>query len=286
VLNACGALTELGFETTVLEVDDDGKLDPDAFADALRPETVLASVMMANNEVGTLQPIAEVVRIARQRGVLFHTDAIQALGKVPIDVQELDVDLLSISAHKAHGPKGMGALYVKAGVELVPLVDGGGHERGLRSGTENVPGIVGFGKACDLATQWLNHKELERVSLLRDRLETGIRELVPDAKLNGHRSQRLPNTLNLTLPGMRGESLLLFLDRHGVYFSSGSACKSGSPEPSHVLTAIGLSEEDAHCAVRLSLGVENSEEDIDYTLQAMDQVIRNSRSAVRFVACR
>lgn len=286
VLEACRGLEPFGFETTVLEVDAAGRVDRQRFAAALRAETILASVMMANNEIGTLQPIAELVELAHEQGVLFHTDAVQALGKIPIDVKELDVDLLSLSAHKAHGPKGVGALYVKKGITLSPLIDGGGQERKLRSGTENVPGIVGFGKACDLAARWLSQREPERIATLRDRLEAGIRELVPDAKLNGHARERLPNTLNLSLPEMRGESLVLFLDRHGVYFSSGSACKSGNPAPSHVLKSIGLTEDEAHCAVRLSLGVDTDEADINYVLAALGEVIRENQSSVRFVSCR
>jgi cysteine desulfurase NifS len=286
VLNACRGLRPFGFETTVLEVDAEGRVDQQELAEALRPETILVSVMMANNEIGTVQPIADLAALAHERGALFHTDAVQALGKIPIDVKELDVDLLSLSAHKAHGPKGVGALYVRSGIALSPLIDGGGQERKLRSGTENVPGIVGFGKACDLAARWLNQKEPARITALRDRLEAGIRQLVPDARLNGHPVQRLPNTLNLSLPGMRGESLVLFLDRHGVYFSSGSACKSGNPAPSHVLLSIGLTEDEAHCAVRLSLGVDNDEADIDYVLEALGEVIRESQSSVRFVSCR
>jgi cysteine desulfurase NifS len=286
VLNTCKALADFGFETTILDVDGAGRVSPDAFATAIRPETILATVMMANNEIGTIQPIAQLAAIAHEHGVLVHTDAIQALGKIPIDVQELGVDLLSISAHKAHGPKGVGALYIKSGVSVTALVDGGGHERGLRSGTENVPGIVGFGKACDLAVQRFNSREPERVAMLRDCLAAGIAKLVPDAVRHGHPSDCLPNTLSMTLPGMRGESLVFMLDRYGVYFSSGSACKSGNPEPSHVLRAIGLSDEAAHCAVRLSLGVDNTEDDIDYTLDALTKVIRDSKSRVRFVACR
>lgn len=286
VLNACRGLEAFGFETTVLEVDSDGRVDRRQLAEALRPETLLVSVMMANNEIGTLQPIADLAALVHEHGALFHTDAVQALGKIPIDVRELDVDLLSLSAHKAYGPKGVGALFVKQGVRLSPLIDGGGQERELRSGTENVPGIVGFGRACDLAARWLNQKEPERIAALRDRLEAGIRDLVPGARLNGHPTERLPNTLNLSLPEMRGESLVLFLDRHGVYFSSGSACKSGNPAPSHVLLSIGLTEEEAHCAVRLSLGVDNDEADIDYVLEALGEVIRESQNSVRFVSCR
>lgn len=286
VLAACEGLKAFGYEVTVLPVGPDGLVDPKTFEAAIRPDTTVASIMFANNELGTMQPIAELSRIAHERDVIFHCDAVQGFGKAPLDVQELGVDMLSISAHKIHGPKGVGALYVRAGLELTPLIGGGGHERGLRSGTENVPGIVGFGKACELAMHALEHGEMKRVQALRDRLEEGIRELVPGATLIGHRDRRLPTTLNLNVPGVRGESLVLHLDRHGVCFSSGSACKSGNPAPSHVLLAIGLSEEEAHCSIRLSLGVENTAEDIDYVLKAFADVIRESKSTVRFVACR
>jgi cysteine desulfurase NifS len=286
VLRTCEALADHGFEITYLDVDRSGRLDPDALAAAIRPETILVSVMMGNNEVGTLQPIAELAGIARRHGAAFHTDAVQVLGKLPLDVEELGVDLLALSSHKIHGPKGVGALYLRQGVDLAPVIHGGGQEHKLRAGTENVPGIVGFGKACELAVRRLNHKEMEQVRGLRDKLEAGIRKIVPDARLNGHPDQRLPNTLNLTLPGMRGESLVLFLDRHGVFFSSGSACKSGNPEPSHVLTAMGLSDEDAHCAIRLSLGVATTEEDIDYVLGRLEEIVGDRQSSVRFVGCR
>jgi cysteine sulfinate desulfinase/cysteine desulfurase-like protein len=259
---------------------------PQELAGAITPQTILVSLMMANSEVGTINPIAELAHVPREHGALFHTDAVQGLGKLPIDVEELDVDLLSVSSHKIHGPKGVGALYVRQGVELSPVIHGGGQERKLRAGTENVPGIVGFGKACELGVRRLNHREMERVRELRDRLEAGIRQVVPEAKLNGHVTQRLPNTLNMTLPEMRGESLALFLDRHGVFFSSGSACKSGNPEPSHVLVAMGLSDEDAHCAIRMSLGVGNTDEDIDYVLASLAEVIGDRQSSVRFVGCR
>ncbi len=286
VLATCRALERDGFDVTVLDVDRDGWLAPERLAEALRPDTVLVSVMMANNEVGTLLPIQELAAEAHRAGALFHTDAVQAFGKIPVDVKELDVDLLAVSAHKLHGPKGVGALYVRQGLDLIAQIDGGGHERGLRSGTENVPGIVGFGHACELAVRRMNHGEMERLARLRDRLEAGVVELMPGARRVGHLTRRLPNTLGLILPEMRGESLALFLDRHGVYFSSGSACKSGRPEPSHVLTALGLSEEEAHCAVRFSLGVGNTEEDIDYVLEALAKTLRDNRNAVRFVACR
>ncbi len=286
VLGACRSLTEFGFDVSYLRVDRHGLVDPRALAEAITPRTTLVSVMMANNEVGTVQPIADLARIARGRNVVFHTDAVQALGKTPIDVEELGVDLLSVSSHKIHGTKGVGVLYVRQGIPLAPMIHGGGHERRLRAGTENVPGVVGFGKACDIATRRLNHGEMKHVCRLRDMLEEGIRGLIPGAKLNGHPTRRLPNTLNMTMPGMRGESLVLFLDRRGVSFSSGSACKSGNPDPSHVLTAMGLSDEEAHCAVRLSLGVDNTEEDIRYVLDELTEIVEDRKGSVRFVACR
>jgi len=264
-------------------------LDLDVLRSAIRDDTILVSLMAANNEIGTTHPIAEIGAITHERGVLFHCDATQYVGKLPLDVNEAKIDLLSMSAHKMYGPKGIGALYVRRRnprVRLVALIDGGGQEHGLRAGTENVPGVVGFGKACELAVRALNHGEMQRLARLRDRLEAGIRALVPEARRNGHAAERLPNTLNMTLPGTRGESLVLILDRHGVYFSSGSACKSGNPAPSHVLTAIGLSDEAAHCAIRLSLGVGTDDADVDYALAAFGDVLRDSQKSVRFVACR
>ena len=286
VLATCRALAAEGWELTVVPVNRLGVVEPAAFAAALRPDTVLASIMLANNETGALQPVRELARIARQRGVLFHTDAVQALGKIPIDVEDLGVDLLSLSAHKVHGPKGVGALYLRQGVDPLPLIYGGDQERGLRAGTENVPGIVGFGKACEIATRRLNHGMMEQVQRLRDRLEAGIAESLPAARRNGPAEARLPNTLNMVLPEIRGESLVLFLDRRGICFSSGSACKSGHPDPSPALLAMGLSVEEAHCSVRFSLGAANSEEEIDYALRALAEVLRETRSAVRFVSCR
>ncbi len=286
VLRTCEALADFGFEVTYLDVDATGRVDPAAFRDAIKPTTILASVMLANSEVGTVNPIAELAAIARECGVLFHTDAVQGLGKLALDVEELGVDLLSVSGHKVYGPKGVGALYTRKDVELHPLIHGGGQERKLRAGTENVPGIVGFGKACELAVRRLNHGQLDRVRELRDSLESGIKDIVPEAHLNGHRDERLPNTLNLTLPGMRGESLVLFMDRRGVYFSSGSACKSGNPDPSHVLKAMGLSDEDAHCAIRLTLGVGTTDEDVAYVLESLREIVGDQERSVRFVACR
>jgi cysteine desulfurase NifS len=286
VLAACRALEEDGFAVTRLPADGGGRVDSQALAEAIRPDTALVSVMLANNETGVLQPVADLARIARARGALFHTDAVQALGKIPLDVEALGVDLLSVSAHKIGGPKGVGALYVRRGVTLLPLVFGGRQERGLRAGTENVPGIVGFGKACELAARRLHRGEMDRVAGLRDRLEAGLLPLHPGARRNGHPEARLPNTINVTLPGIRGESLVLLLDRRGIAFSSGSACKSGHPEPSHALLALGLSAEEAHCAVRFSLGPGTTGEDIDYVLACFEDALRDTRSAVRFVPCR
>ncbi len=286
VLATCKALTEFGFDITYLDVDERGLIDLSELARAIRPETILISVMLANNEVGTVQPISEAAQTAREHGVIFHTDAVQGLGKLEVDVEKLGVDLLSVSAHKIHGPKGVGALYVRKGIRLSPLIHGGSQEQKLRAGTESVPNIVGFGKACELASRNLNGGEMQRVKGLRDMLEEGLRELVPGARLNGHPELRLPNTLNMTLPGMRGESLVMFLGRRGVYCSSGSACKSGNPDPSHALLAMNMSADDAHCALRLSLGSGNDEEGIKYALTVFDEILRDSAGSVRFVACR
>jgi cysteine sulfinate desulfinase/cysteine desulfurase-like protein/anaerobic selenocysteine-containing dehydrogenase len=236
VLAACRGLERFGFEVTILDVNDKGRVSPDALRAALRPDTALVSIMLANNELGTIQPVRELAAIAHEAGALFHCDAVQGFGKIPVDVDGLDVDLLSISAHKLHGPKGIGALYVRKGLELVAQVEGGQQERGLRAGTENVPGIVGFGKACDLSMRALHAGRFEEVARLRNRLEAGIVAAVPGTIINGDREQRTPNTTNLSLPDVRGESLVLQLDRRGIRFSSGSACKSGNPDPSHERT--------------------------------------------------
>jgi len=287
VLQACRFLERMGHRVTYLEVDEDGLIRPDGpggLAEAIADDTVLVSLMLANNEVGTVQPIAELAAIARKRGVLFHTDAVQAVGKMPVDVEELGVDLLTISGHKIHGPKGVGALYVRQGVKLEPLVHGGKQEGSLRAGTENVAAIVGLGAAAELARGRLD--ESEQVRVLRDRLAAGIRELLPDARLNGHPELRLPNTLNLTLPDLRGESVLIALDRHGIALSSGSACKSGSPEPTHVLLAMGRTDEEAHCAVRFSLSADTTGEEIDATVEALGEVLEEMRTTVRFLPCK
>jgi len=286
VLAPFHALAADGFDLSVLPVNRNGVVEPESLIEVISPDTLLVSVMLANNETGALQPVRELAAIAHEHGALFHTDAVQAFGKIPVDVEELGVDLLAVSAHKLHGPKGVGALYVRKGLQLDPLIKGGGQEHGMRSGTENVPGIVGFGKAVELALRGLNSGEPGRVARLRDRLEAGIHELISGARRNGPERERLPNTLNMTLPEIRGESLVLFLDRKGIAFSSGSACKSGNPDPSHALLAMGLTPAEAHCSVRFSLGAWNTEEEIRYVIEAFSEVLRETRSAVRFVSCR
>jgi cysteine desulfurase NifS len=284
VIQACRFLERSGFRVTWLEVDGDGLLDPRRLQDALTDETILVSLMAANNEVGTIQPVAELCALARERGIPFHTDAVQAAGKIPVDVEAWDVDLLTLSGHKFHGPKGVGALYVRRGIELEPLVHGGKQEGGLRAGTENVAAIVGMGRAAELAAGGL--REAERVAALRDRLESGLHRLVPGTLLNGHPERRLPNTLNVTLPSLRGESLVVALDQLGISASPGSACKAGSPEPTHVLLAMGRSAEQAHCSVRFSLSHATTEEEIDLTIAALEQVLEELESTVRFLPCK
>jgi cysteine desulfurase NifS len=280
----CRWLEKFGFDITLLPVDKHGQIRPDDLKAALRPDTLLVTLMLANNETGTIQPIAELATLAKQSGALFHTDATQAIGKIPVDVATLGVDLLTMSGHKLYGPKGVGALYVRKGIELDPLIHGGKQEDGRRAGTENLVSVIGLGKAAELAMQRLS--ENEKIMRLRDKLHASIMKLVPEAKLNGHPTERLPNTLNMTLPGMRGESLTLALDQRGVSISSGSACRSGSPDPSHALLAMGLTEEAAHCAIRLSLGHNNTEDQITQTLNALEEIIRDDKSVVRFVPCR
>ncbi len=241
--------------------------------------------MLANNETGAIQPIQELAALSHAAGALFHTDGVQAVGKIPVDVESLGVDFFTLSGHKFHGPKGIGALYIKKGIALEPLVHGGGQEGGRRAGTENTPGIVGLGVAAALAEKRLSAMATV-VQDLREELWQGLVQIFPEARLNGHRVDRLPNTLNVSLPGLRGESLVLALDQQGISLSSGSACRSGSPKPSHALLALGLSEEQAHCTIRLSLGLDNTREDIARTLAAFDQVKHDSLATVRFVPCR
>jgi len=283
VLNTCRFLEKMGFRVTYLDVDADGWLAPERLREAITDETILVSIMLANNETGTILPVAELAAIAREKEIPFHTDAVQGIGKIRVDVAGLGIDLLSISGHKFHAPKGVGALYVQKGIALEPLVHGGSQESGLRAGTENVPAIVGLGRAAELAAAACD--DAARIKTLRDRLEAGIRKLVPDARLNGHPTKRLPNTLNLTLPGLRGESIVIAMDRHGIALSSGSACKSGSPEPTHVLLAMGRTEMEAHCSVRFSLSGDTTEADIKATLAALEKVLEE-KNTVRLIPCK
>ena len=291
VLGACGFLESMGYRVTRLKVDGEGLVEPAALAEALEGHARegapvrLVSVMTANNEVGTLQPVRELAALAREHGALFHTDAVQAAGKIALDVEEMEVDLLTLSAHKFHGPKGVGALYVRKGVELEPLVHGGKQERGLRAGTENVAAIVGMGAAAERA-RMTGLGRMDGVAALRDALEETIRGVIPGARLNGHREKRLPNTLNLVLPELRGESLVIALDRKGIALSSGSACKSGSPEPSHALMALGIPEADAHCSVRFSLSADTTQEDMAYVGEVLEQVLEEMETTVRFLPCK
>ena len=284
ILNTCKFLEGLDFEVTYLEVDQDGWLAPDQLREAMRDDTILVSIMMANNEVGTIMPIKELCLVAHERGALFHTDAVQAVGKIKVDVKDLDVDLLSLSGHKLHGPKGVGALYVKKGVKLEPLIHGGEQEAGLRAGTENVPAIVGLGKASELAQGGI--RKAEEIGSLRDQLQVAVQQLVPEAELNGRADDRLPNTLNMTLPELRGESLVVAMDQHGISLSSGSACKSGSPDPTHVLMAMGRTEVQAHCAIRFSLSRDTTEQDIKDTATALGEVLEEMETTVRFLPCK
>ncbi len=277
VLHACEWLAPLGFETTVLPVDRDGRVDPNEVERAIRPTTTLITLMYANNEIGTIHPLAEIGRVARAHGVTFHTDAVQAGGALPIDVDALGVDLLSLSAHKFYGPKGVGVLYARRGTPLVPQQPGGGQERGRRSGTENTAGIVGLATALTLAVGSLE-SDARHYARLRDRLYDGLLAQVPDIALNGHPTERLPNNLNVSFRGVEGESLLLNLDMHGIAASSGSACTAGSLDPSHVLTSIGLPRELAQGSLRLSVGRGTTDEQADRVLGVLPATVAKLRS--------
>jgi len=278
VLHSAEWLEKQGFRVTFLPVDSEGVVDLEALASALGPETVLVSIMLANNEVGTLQPVAEAARITHERSrALFHTDAVQALGKVRVDVDMLGVDMAAFAAHKIGGPKGTGALYVRRKTALEPILHGGGQERDLRSGTPNVAGIVGMSVAADIAASEVQ-EESERLSGLRDRLEDGIAGAIAGVKVNGAGAPRVPGTVNVCIEGLEGESLLLMLDARGVAASSGSACTSGSLEPSHVLMAMGVRPELAHGSLRLSLGRASSTGDVDYVLEVLPPIVERLRS--------
>jgi cysteine desulfurase len=277
VLNCCRWLGKRGFEVTILPVDGDGLVSPGELGRALRPDTTLVSIMQANNEVGVIEPIAALAKVAHDAGAVFHTDAVQAVGKIPVRVDELGVDLLSASAHKFYGPKGVGILYRRSGTRVESLQHGGHHERNLRAGTENVPGIVGTAVALKLACEQMR-QEAARLSRLRDRLQEGIMRLIPDVRLNGHATQRLPHLLNVSIEGIEGESMLLSLDAKGVAVSTGSACTSGSLEPSHVLIAMGIPPEVAHGSLRFSLGLVTTDEDVDYVLEVLPPIVERLRA--------
>jgi cysteine desulfurase len=277
VLDSCKVLEQHGYEVTYLTVDSDGLVDLQQVQDAITDRTILISIMVANNEIGTIQPVMEIGKLAKEKGILFHTDATQAVGKIPIDIDSMGVDLLSVSAHKMYGPKGIGALYVrstKPRVKLSPIIDGGGHERGMRSGTLNVPGIVGFGKACEIAQKEMS-SEAKRLTTLRERLKNGILNQLTEVYVNGHPSRRLPGNINMSFAYVEGESLLMGLKEIAV--STGSACTSASLEPSYVLRAIGIEEELAHTSIRFGLGRFNTEDEVDYTIRRVVEEVRRLR---------
>jgi cysteine desulfurase len=277
VLETCKFLERSGFKITCLPVDKYGLVDPDDVKKAITNKTILISVMHANNEVGTIEPVEEIGRIAREAGIYFHSDAVQTAGHIPVSVDGLRVDLLSISGHKLYGPKGVGALYVRKGTKLVPLMHGGEHEKRRRAGTENVPGIVGLGKAAELAGQEMG-KETERLAHLRDKLIKGLEKKVDHIRLNGHPTKRLPNNVNVSVGFVEGESMILNLDLEGICASTGSACSSSNLEPSHVLLALGVPTEQAHCSLRFTLGRENTEADIERVLSVLPGIVTKLRA--------
>ncbi|HOC84399.1 MAG TPA: cysteine desulfurase NifS [Methanoculleus sp.] len=276
VIHPCRALEKQGYRVTYLPVDEFGRVDPADAEDAIADETILVSVMAANNEIGTIQPIRAIADIAHDHGVPFHTDAVQAIGAYPVDVDDMGADLLALSAHKFGGPKGAGALYIRRGTRVGTFMDGGAQERGRRAGTENVPGIVGLGRAIEVATADIEGHS-RRLAAMRDRLIRGILDDIPDTRLNGHPVERLANNVSVAFRYVEGESILLLLDALGIAASTGSACTSTSLEPSHVLTACGLPHEEAHGSLRLTLGSRNTEEDVDYVLSVLPGVIGRLR---------
>ena len=276
VLNTCRWLEKQGFRVTYLPVDADGTVDPENVRDTIRPETILVSIMTANNEIGTVQPVAQIGEICRGKGVAFHTDAVQAVGMLRTDVREMNADLVSLSAHKFHGPKGTGALYIRKGTRLDPLIHDGSQERGLRAGTENVPGIVGLGKAIETA-EAEREENAARIRGLRKVLTDRILQNIPGAQMNGHPEHRLPGNCHFSFPGTESEALLLRLDLVGISASGGSACTSGSMEPSHVLQAIGLKDEMLHSSIRLTLGRETTLKEIEKTAQILSEIVEDLR---------
>lgn len=276
VLNSCAFLEREGFDVTYLPVDEYGRVDPGQVEDALNDRTILVSIMHANNEIGTVQPVGEIGRIARARGVCFHTDAVQSAGKLPVDVDAMGADLLSLSGHKIYGPKGVGAIYIRKGVEIEPTAHGGHHENDVRSGTENTVGIVGLGKAAELAAEE-RESEYRHLSAMRDALETRIRVEIEGARVNGHPERRLPGTLNVSFPGAEGESLIMSLDLAGIAVSTGSACTSGAIEPSHVLLALGRDPRTALGSVRFSFGRDNTMGDVDCVMDRLPGIVARLR---------
>ena len=278
VLHTCEFLEKFGFEVTYLDVNEEGFIDLKQLESAITDKTILVSIMFANNEIGTIQPIKEIGALCREKKVLFHTDAVQAVGSVPVDVKEMNIDLLSLAGHKLYGPKGIGALYIRRGIRIDNLIHGGGQERGRRAGTENIPGVVGLGKAIELATENIEENRA-RLTVLRDKLIDGILERIPYARLNGPRGdKRLPGNSNISFEFIEGESILLSLDFEGICASSGSACTSGSLDPSHVLLAIGLPHEKAHGSLRTTLGAASTEEDVEKLLNELPPIIERLRN--------
>ncbi|WP_455486744.1 cysteine desulfurase NifS [Clostridium sp.] len=278
VLHTCEFLEKFGFEVTYLDVNEEGFVDIKQLEEAITDKTILVSIMFANNEIGTIQPIKEIGALCREKKVLFHTDAVQAVGSVPVDVKEMNIDLLSLAGHKLYGPKGIGALYIRRGIRIDNLIHGGGQERGRRAGTENIPGVVGLGKAIELATENIEENRA-RLTVLRDKLIDGILERIPYARLNGPRGdKRLPGNSNISFEFIEGESILLSLDFEGICASSGSACTSGSLDPSHVLLAIGLPHEKAHGSLRTTLGAASTEEDVEKLLNELPPIIERLRN--------
>ena len=277
ILHTCEYLEQNGFEVTYLDVDEDGIVSPEAVEKAIRPDTILVSIMFANNEIGTIEPIKEIGEVVHKHGIYFHTDAVQAFGQVHINVDEMNIDMLSASGHKLYGPKGVGMLYIRKGVKIKSFVHGGAQERKRRAGTENIPGIAGFGKACEIAKATLDER-IKKESELRDYLIGRLEKEIPYTKINGSRTHRLPNNVNACFRFIEGESMLIMLDGKGICGSSGSACTSGSLDPSHVLLAIGLPHEIAHGSLRLTLSYETTKEEIDYTVDELKKIIETLRA--------
>lgn len=277
ILHTCDYLESRGFEITYIDVDENGILKLDELKKAIRPDTILISVMFANNEIGTIQPIKEIGEIAKEHDILFHTDAVQAFGQIPINVDELHIDMLSASGHKLHGPKGIGFLYIRKGLKLRSFIHGGAQERKRRAGTENVPGIVGLGKAVSIAVETMDER-IKHETEVRDYMIEKIKKTIPYCRLNGDRTKRLPNNVNFSFQFVEGESLLIMLDMEGICASSGSACTSGSLDPSHVLLAIGLPHEIAHGSLRMTLSEETTKEDADYVIEKLQGIVAKLRS--------